>query len=71
MLNRLPEKLNKFALYLSRTNEALKIFLNEGSGVEAFLDTKTPSPVPGRNIPVTEEAGPAKCGAGKEGRRRK
>lgn len=44
MLNRLPEKLNKFALYLSGINEVLKICLNEGSGVvDAFLDTETPA----------------------------
>lgn len=44
MLNCLPEKLNKFALYLSRINEVLEIFLNEVFGViEAFLATKIPA----------------------------
>lgn len=44
LLNRLPEKLSKFTLYLSRVNEVLKIFLNEGSDiVEAFSDTKIPA----------------------------
>lgn len=44
LLSRLPEKLDRSALYPSTINEALQIFLTEGSGdTEALLDAKTPA----------------------------